>query len=179
LKLFLSSDCGQTWVQRYTKSASQLVTTSNSASPFTPTDNSQWRQETVSVSSSFNNQDNVRMKFVFTSDTEGNNLYIDNINIANPTGLDQAVADNLNFTVYPNPSNGNISITYNLLAKARIEARVFDVVGREVKTIYQGNAFSGANQLLVNNTDFPAPGVYMLQLMVDNNRFIKQLVITE
>lgn len=180
LKVFISSDCGQSWTQRYIKTSSSLSTTgANVTTSFAPTDNSQWREETVSIPSSFYNKQNVRVKFSFTSDAGGNNLYIDDINIANPTGISQAMADNLNFNANPNPSDGNVLVSYNLIAKARTDIRLYDIVGKEVKVIAQGNSFSGTNQLTLNKADFPAPGIYLLQLIVDNSRFVKRLVITQ
>ena len=179
LKIFFSSNCGQSWTQRYTKSATALTTTANVATNYTPTDNSQWRTETVTLSNNFTNEDNVRIKFVFTSAVNGNNLYIDDINIQNPTGIDQAIADNLNFTTMPNPSNGDVLVSYSLIAKAKVDVRLFDMLGKEVKVVYQGNSFTGTNQINLSAADFPSSGIYMLQLMVDGNRFVKRLVITQ
>ena len=52
------------------------------------------------------------VKFVTTSDN-GNNLYLDNINLSlnhTVTGLKQTAASLTKITVYPNPTNGTTEI---------------------------------------------------------------------
>jgi PKD repeat protein len=179
LKVFLSVDCGKTWTVRYSKTGTALSTSSNTGSPFTPTNTNQWREETVSIPSSIANKPNVRLKFAFTSGG-GNNLYLDDINISNPTGnIDLAVADNLGLTVFPNPSAGDITFYFNLLAKAKTDIRLYDVVGKEILPVFTGNLQSGYNQFTVNRAQVPSAGVYLLQVMVDGNRFTKRIIFTE
>jgi PKD repeat protein len=179
LKVFFSTDCGQSWTVRYSKLGSALSTTSTTSSVFVPNNTSQWREETVSIPLNIANKPNVRMKFTFTSG-EGNNLYIDDINISSPTGINsQAISDNLDLTVYPNPSAGDVTVYFNLLGKADTDLRLYDIVGKEVTQLYNGNFMQGQNQFTINRSQLPAPGVYLLQLTVDGNRFTKRIVITE
>ncbi|UPT65746.1 MAG: PKD domain-containing protein [Sphingobacteriales bacterium JAD_PAG50586_3] len=179
LKVFLSSDCGKTWTVRYSKSGAALSTTSISGNPFTPSNNGQWREESVSIPSSIANKPNVRIKFALTSGG-GNNLYIDDINISSPTGInDQAIADNLGLNIFPNPSAGDVTVYFNLLNKARTDIRLYDIVGKEITPVYTGNLQGGYNQFTISRAQVPASGVYLLQVMVDGNRFTKRIIFTE
>lgn len=178
LKVFFSTDCGKTWTVRYSKAGAALATAGTVGTAFTPNNNSQYREETVTIPSTIANKPNVRVKFQFTS-IDGNNLYLDDINIMSPTGIDQAISDNLNLTAYPNPSADDVMINFNLINKARTDLRLFDVVGKEVAVVFNGNLPSGQNQFTVSKAQVPAAGVYILQLMVDGNRYTKRIVFTE
>lgn len=179
LKVFLSTDCGKTWTVRYSKTGAALSTTGISGNTFTPSNTSQWREETVSIPSSIANKPNVRIKFAFTSGG-GNNLYLDDINISSPTGInDQTIADNLGLTIFPNPSAGDVTVYFNLLNKARTDIRLYDIVGKEITPVFTGNLQSGYNQFTISRAQVPASGVYLLQVMVDGNRFTKRIIFTE
>lgn len=79
LMVYASGDCGTTWVPRYAKVGSALASAANQTSPFTPTDTTQWKNHSASLTASLL-KENVLIKFVFESD-EGNNFYLDDINI--------------------------------------------------------------------------------------------------
>ncbi|HEY1038909.1 MAG TPA: M43 family zinc metalloprotease, partial [Bacteroidia bacterium] len=116
LQVFSSTNCGQSWNQRYTKSGSALATVATAnTSAFVPS-SSQWRTETV-LTSAVSTQSNVLFKFVFTADAGAacNNIYIEDINISNPgVGLNEAFENQLNYSVYPNPNNGNMNVGFEL-----------------------------------------------------------------
>lgn len=179
LKVYFSVDCGQTWTVRYSKQSAALSTTANATTAFVPNNASQWREETVSIPQSIANKPNVRLKFSFTSGS-GNNLFLDDINISSPTGLNsQAISDNLGLTVYPNPSAGDVTINFNLIGKADTDLRIYDIVGKEITQLYNGNLLQGQNQFTINRSQLPSAGIYLLQLTVDGNRFTKRIVVTE
>jgi PKD repeat protein len=179
LKVFLSIDCGKTWTVRYSKTGTPLTTATQTGNPFIPNNSSQWREETVSIPSSIASKPNVRVKFQFTSGG-GNNLYLDDINISSTTSInDQAIADNLGLTVYPNPTVGDATVYFNLLTKARADIRLYDVVGKEITPVFNGSLLSGYNQFTISRAQVPAAGVYVLQVLVDGNRFTKRIIFTE
>ena len=66
LRVYMSTDCGATWLLRYTKSGANLSTRSALTGAFVPTAN-EWRTETVSLSSAQLTGTNVRIKFEFES----------------------------------------------------------------------------------------------------------------
>ncbi len=81
LRLKISNDCGDTWVENKFLIGPFLYGNNGiEASAFTPSDTSQWLFVTGgSILPSFLNE-NFRFMFEFTSD-QGNNVFIDNINI--------------------------------------------------------------------------------------------------
>jgi hypothetical protein len=82
LEVKASKDCGATWTTLYAKAGSTLSTNPAVGNNviFTPSTAGQWRKEVITFPTSFMNS-NIIVKFVGTSDF-GNNLYLDNINLA-------------------------------------------------------------------------------------------------
>lgn len=76
LRVEVSTNCGQTFTTVYNKSGSTLATAPNTTSAFTPANCSQWRTETINLSSY--NGAQVLVRFV-NINGNGNNLYLDNI----------------------------------------------------------------------------------------------------
>ena len=91
LSMFISTDCGGTWTQLYTKGGAQLATAvGTQTTAFTPTANAQWRRETVNLSS-YVGQSSVYLKFESRSGW-GNNVYLDNVNVSYTTATSAPVA---------------------------------------------------------------------------------------
>lgn len=82
LQILYSVDCGNTWTQLWKKGGSSLnTTTGTSTSNFIPT-SSQWKTDSITLTSGIAGQNSVRFAFVGVN-YYGNNLYLDNINIYN------------------------------------------------------------------------------------------------
>ncbi|MBI1838545.1 MAG: T9SS type A sorting domain-containing protein [Flavobacteriia bacterium] len=81
LKVFVSSDCGVTWGNAvYFKKGVQLATNGTINTTFSPAVAADWDMDTVNLSA-FVGQ-NILIKFEF-GNRYGNNIYLDDINIAN------------------------------------------------------------------------------------------------
>lgn len=129
LEVRVSTDCGATWTSIYNKSGTTLSTAPITTSAFTP-NASQWRQETVNLNA-YIGQPEVRLMFVTTSNW-GNNIYLDDINILNTTGVTET-ADQLNISVYPNPNDGNVFVETSDKANT-LNIFVYNVLGELVMT---------------------------------------------
>ncbi|MGL4597396.1 MAG: M43 family zinc metalloprotease, partial [Bacteroidia bacterium] len=84
LFVFVSIDCGQTWIKRYSRFGDNLATTIPFQAGFVPTA-SEWRLENVSLNANITSASHVLFKFRFVG-KGGSNLYIDDINISSPAG---------------------------------------------------------------------------------------------
>lgn len=109
LKVFMSTNCSQTWNLRYSKSGSSLQTVIDSSGNFVPLAN-QWRLENIQINAAAA-KDNVRFKFVFTSQG-GNNIFIDDININGTTGLHNNNLEVGTMEIFPNPSASDMVSIY-------------------------------------------------------------------
>ncbi|MFK7797046.1 MAG: S8 family serine peptidase [Aureispira sp.] len=79
LRIELSSDCGQTFTPVYTKIGAALATGANVTQPWSPAVAGDWRTDSIDLGSYVGGS--VQVRFVNLCDY-GNNLYIDNINVA-------------------------------------------------------------------------------------------------
>lgn len=85
LQVKLSTNCGTSWTNIYTKGGATLASVAGTvqANIFTPTA-TQWRRDSIDISALSAGQGNVMMSFV-NRGHYGQALYVDNINLAFPT----------------------------------------------------------------------------------------------
>lgn len=65
---------------------------------------------------------------------------------------------------FPNPSNSQIKLNFNLPYNDKIIIKMIDLTGKEIKLIYSGNILSGYKTFNINADDIPS-GVYILKLI--------------
>jgi PKD repeat protein len=174
LQVWTSTNCGQTWTLRYSKSGTLLSTVSPTPNPFVPTNAiTEWKQETVNLGSSASSA-NLRYKFVFTSDG-GNNIYLDNINISGANGIsEQGYAYGL--SLFPNPMNDGATLSFSMKEKQDVVIRITDVLGRTVRSIYSGEVNAGPQQFEMNRNGLQG-GIYFVVVETGGFRLTQKLVI--
>lgn len=165
LKIFMSTDCGQTWVMKYTKSGNSLETVNDTAQNFIPTQ-TQWRQDGMNISMAAG-ENNVRIKFQFTCDG-GNNIFIDDINISGVTGVNRLSANGDLIYVYPAVATTSITIKLKTIAKNVVFLK--DMLGRELKKL---NMPSEKQLVNIENIE---PGVYFVEGISENKKFTAKFI---
>ena len=65
--------------------------------------------------------------------------------------------------IYPNPFNGQVRIDFNVEALRAVSLKIYDLMGREAATIYEGETAAGRHRTVWNGNDF-ASGVYIIRL---------------
>ena len=137
LKVLVSKDCGETWSQRKVLHGSTLSSQTSSTN-YTPNDDD-WKTVTFSNISSSYYVNNFRFKFQFESEN-GNNIYIDNINITAPgyAGAEDIVANQKSATVFPNPSSNATTIRLSGYENTEVNIVVYNVMGEKVFDAYNG-----------------------------------------
>ena len=174
LKVWASTSCGQLWSIRYNKVGSLLATTGIITSYFIP-NNSQWRQETVQINNStYNNKPNVRFKFDYLQ-SNGNNIYIDDINLNGTIGLNEVMEASLDLVVYPNPVISKGSIEFTLQERQPVKIDVVDVLGRVVNEIAESDLEAGEYQF-----ELPvdiASGLYSVRLNVNGYVSTRKVIV--
>src|SRR6185369_14524950 len=126
-RVLVSTDCGTTYTQVYSKTGTTLATAPDVGGNFTP-NATQWRTETVDLSA-YVGQANVMIKFeVFVN--LGNNLYLDNIWIDQTVGIQEISSHSI--SVYPNPASGSVHFTLPTV-KENTSIQIYSTVGNLVK----------------------------------------------
>ena len=175
LRVYMSTDCGATWLLRYTKSGANLSTRSALTGAFVPTAN-EWRTETVSLSSAQLTGTNVRIKFEFESDG-GNDIYIDDINIQGATGVVEAEDGISAFNVFPNPANDNSTVEFSIDESQNMNVDIVDLNGKIVQSVHSGNLAAGMHRMPINVAELSS-GMYFVRLQnAEGNYLMRKLLV--
>lgn len=173
IRVYFTGDCGDTWVMRKFMSSSTMSSTVVGSS-WTPTA-ADWKTVHIPFNSSAYQQylvENFRYKFRFEGDG-GNNVYLDDINIYNGAPSDDIVLgvdaiDNVQeIKLYPNPSDGNVNVSFNLKTAQQVSLNVTDLSGKVLETITV-NGTNGGNVVMLDNTDL-ATGMYLIQVAANGS----------
>lgn len=169
LDVMASYDCGVSWNLLFTKAGTELATVQPYNFPAwvpTPNDITNWRTEVVPLTDM--NKPNVLIKFVTTADG-GNNLYIDNVNVAqtDPVGLANLKASQNLFSVYPNPASNQVTIKTGLASAQKAQLQVVNTLGQVVyqKELVGSNAGVVSTELNVQGL---ATGIYNVVLSTES-----------
>lgn len=77
---------------------------------------------------------------------------------------------------YPNPFNPSTVISFNLSRAAHTSLKVYDILGREIKTLVNGYMESGSHTVNFDASDIPA-GVYIYTLQSGNSSLNRKMTL--
>lgn len=174
LQILSSVDCGQTWGARRTYSETTLSTVAAQNSAFTPTTQSQWRQDNINLSL-FASYSNIQFKFKFESG-EGNNIYIDDINIDHTTALTELESLKNNFRIFPNPALNDAVVYFSTEETSKVSVKVIDVLGKTVYSKSMGDLNAGNHNIILNKEILNTAGVYFVQLSINDLLVTQKLI---
>jgi len=72
-----------------------------------------------------------------------------------------------NVMIYPNPTQGNATLEVTLLNDSKINVSIFDISGKEIANVINGNLNAGENQLELNTTNL-SNGIYYTRISGEN-----------
>ncbi|MFK8043994.1 MAG: M43 family zinc metalloprotease [Crocinitomicaceae bacterium] len=163
LRVFVSNNCGISWSLRKVIQGT-ILGNGTLGGPYTPSDDD-WKTVTISnISSSFYVPE-FRYMIQFESD-QGNNIYIDNINLSaegflSTEGIEQ---QNQSITVFPNPTANISTVALNGYNNQDVVISLHDVMGRKISEVYAGNISTGAFKTEVN-TELLSDGLYFINIV--------------
>lgn len=149
--LEISNDCGVTWTSIYINGFQGMATAPTSATSFTP-NSSQWEHHDIDVSS-YNGSGQIFLRLTGKS-AQGNNLYIDNLNISTVVGVKYLNLEN--FILTPNPSSDLAELRFGLASAQNIQLMVFDALGTLVQRRDLGELSSGQHTVSLDALKFTA-----------------------
>lgn len=87
------------------------------------------------------------------------------------------VSDNFSLSQnYPNPFNPITTIEYSIPNDGFVELKVFDILGREVKSLVNMNQSAGNYKVIFDASSLPS-GVYLYQINVNNFQATKKMIL--
>jgi flagellar hook assembly protein FlgD len=82
---------------------------------------------------------------------------------------------------YPNPFNPSTTIRYELPEEAMVNITIYDMMGRQVKTLVNGSQTAGYKSIqwnATNNTGQPvSAGIYLYEIQAGKFRQTKKMVL--
>ena len=104
--------------------------------------------------------------------------FIGYLSMEDEIGLPGEIALHPNF---PNPFNPSTQIAYDLAKDSNVRLEIFDLMGRNVKTLVNGKQIAGRHMATWNATDnFGQPvsaGVYLYRLHTANKVFTRKMIL--
>lgn len=77
---------------------------------------------------------------------------------------------------YPNPFNPSTTISYSLAEASHVELKVFDMLGREIRTLVSRLQAAGEYKVQFNASDLPS-GIYIYTLKAGEFKASRKLIL--
>lgn len=110
--------------------------------------------------------------------TSGTGLYRIRLNAGSGVGVAEPPArtEDFHLTTYPNPAGEAFALRFELAGPAAVDIRLYDVLGRTVRTIAEGPRAPGSHELTVSVADL-SPGSYLLRLSTGEASVTRALTV--
>ncbi|MCD6065981.1 MAG: hypothetical protein K0S33_807 [Bacteroidetes bacterium] len=169
LRVYITTDCGDTWAMIDSLGGMDLATAGIGPQGYLAVEQTEWVHRSIDITS-FSFFSHAYFKFLYTRDTisAANNFYIDHINMTDPLSLKETAG--FSFSVYPNPTGGEISITINGAVQ---QVYITDVLGRTIEK--QDVNARGQKLYMLGNK--PEPGIYFVHAQSGPREFVKKIII--
>ncbi len=176
IRIYASTDCGQSWVLVYQRAGSQMESEANVLNPnfFTPTEQGQWRNFQVLLTN-YRGKRNVQLKIEAISNS-GNNIYLDNIDIGSLSSA-PTVNKVYNLDVYPNPTASELNLDFDVEGTQDASIWVSDVQGKKCFDVVSGSQLNGQQHYSVDMSQ-QAAGVYFVHLKIGDMITSRKVVVT-
>ena len=174
--IYYSTNCGENWINLATIDPVLTSKSGYIASNYYP-NSDDWLDTTLTKNALKNN--NIKFKIAYSAGTTAhNNIYIDNIKIGEASSLisDDKSQISKKISFYPNPIEQSSVLTLNNFSGDEICVDVVNILGKKVKTIYQGTVTSDFFE--INNiSDFiDKEGIFFVRVSnQDNKYFVKKI----
>lgn len=169
LRIQISTDCGSTFPYTiYEKAQDSLFTNDTIGTFFIPAYVSDWKRETLGLTPFGGN--NIMVKFQ-GANRQGNNLYIDNINIYQ--GEDYTLISKLStfdFKLYPNPAHDKINLVLPNTVGEKYEITIYNILG---ELLFSGTSL-GNTSISTSNWD---SGLYFIRISQGVLRSTKRFAV--
>lgn len=93
------------------------------------------------------------------------------------TGVKNVHSSQADFSIHPNPVQDAAKITFELAENADVKIELFDMLGKKMSTLFEGEAAAGSHSQIINADDLAAEaGIYLVKLTVDGKNISTQKI---
>jgi hypothetical protein len=79
-------------------------------------------------------------------------------------------------SIYPNPFNATTIITFALPVATPVSLALYDLSGRQVRTLVEGNRLAGVHRTTLNASELPS-GLYFVRLETSDRVFTQKVML--
>lgn len=90
----------------------------------------------------------------------------------------EAASQTFNMELAPNPSYGMTNVNFELVKSSNVELRILNAFGQLVEQRSLNNLPSGNHAEAINTSNF-ANGIYFVSMIVNGQKMVKKLVVTQ
>ncbi len=124
LEVYSSTDCGRTWQLRANINGAELITNGSAPGPGI------WVLRSIPLPQSVLSP-TTRFRFRFTSSAYSNNLYLDEIKVSGPVGIEETAGNSM-LSLFPNPTNDRFQLQAEGMETMPTEVIIMDLRGAMV-----------------------------------------------
>jgi hypothetical protein len=84
---------------------------------------------------------------------------------------------NISFQVYPNPSQGQIIVSFSLQEAAKVGISITDITGRQIQWELNYNFNPGDQTIELNGNKEISGGIYFINLNVNGIKVCRKIVV--
>ena len=156
LNIDISTDCGDTWTNVFSKYGSSLATAPSQSGFFYP-DSNEWLKKTVNLNA-FDGEGEVILRFRVYND-DGASLFLDDIMLSSTTSTNKIDQEN-KLIFFPNPAKDHITISF-VIPEGQKEAEIliYDMNGKQIKSYNIDRSF---NNLEIPTSDMNAGNYFFI-----------------
>ncbi len=97
--------------------------------------------------------------------------------LANATVATAVTADKMTVNVFPNPFIQTATVYYNLTEDAKVKADVYDISGKLVSNMFEGNQKAGSYNLSFDAKNAGSlSGIFIVKLVINGEVYSRQMV---
>jgi hypothetical protein len=173
LQVLVSTDCGNTYTSVYKKWASTLVTRQTATTSYFVPAASEWRKDSIDLSSFANGNSKIMVAFLNTEEFE-NNIYLDDINLRTVTINPNLKARGV--LVTPNPTRGQVAVQFYPQPLGLRAILLYNSVGQKVQETIVEKGYTD-NYYGYDLSRYPA-GLYIVKIVFEDHVVTKKIVLT-
>jgi PKD repeat protein len=173
-RVYYSLNCGSSWIPVVSSMSSADLSAGMLFTSYSPyvTD---WKYHNFSIPS-FAISVRTQFLFEFTVGENGNNFFLDDINIASTvTSVNGSSNQAATVVVHPNPAHHSSRVSFTLRERQLVTLKIYDLLGKEAVSLLNPTALAPGSY----SYDTPPllPGVYFVKLSAGSAPLISKLVI--
>ena len=179
LRIYVSEDCGNTWIQRVQRVSGQFASAQGFISGFTPQGQGDWLRFVFNLFE-YKSSTNLKIRIEIESGG-GNPVYIDDINVSQYFTSVNTIERLMDVVVYPNPSSDLFTINLSsVLQNTHTQITLMDMSGRELTVLFNDKIEGQHLDLRFEPRKIGlVSGIYFLKIETNEGILTKKLIFAD